>query len=167
MHMQSDHILTSKEFIQKVFINDLEKLIQAGLFHFAFVIMAQGLEVLGSFLDQKPLKAKDQSKLRFSHAMNRLMPREYARLNDNHRLYDQLRASLAHTFTSSRYVFLTSKSNKEFGNKHLQELDGKLILVAEDFYYDFKKACNRLLEGMEKGIISDKKIKSEFYYTFN
>lgn len=165
--MQSEHILKTKEFIQKVFIHDLERLIHAKLYHFAFVIMAQGLEVLGNFLDQKPLKAKDQSKLRFSHAINRLMPKEYARLNDNHRLYDQLRASLAHTFTSSRHVFLTSKSNKEFGEKHLQEFDGKLILVAEVFYSDFKKACKRLFEGMEKGIISDKKINTDFYYTFN
>ena len=165
--MESDKLISSKEFIQKVFINDVEKLVESGLHHFAFVVMAQGLEVLGSFLDQKPLKAKDQSKLRFSHAINRLMPREYARLNDNHRLYDQLRASLAHTFTSGRYVFLTSKSNPDYGNNHLQTVNDKLILVAENFYFDFKKACNRLLEGMEKGIISDKKIESEFYYTFN
>lgn len=165
--MESENLLNSKEFIQKVFICDVERLISAELYHFAFVIMAQGLEVLGSFLDEKPLKAKDQSKLRFSHAINRLMPREYAKLNDNHRLYDQLRASLAHTFTSGRHVFLTSKSNKEFGNKHLENMNDQLILVAEDFYIDFKKACNRLLEGMEKGIISDKKINTGFYYTFN
>jgi len=165
--MQSDHLLTSKEFIQKVFINQVDKLIQAELYHFAFVVMAQGLEVLGSFVDEKPLKAKDQSKLRFSHAINRLMPKEYAKLNDNHRLYDQLRASLAHTFTSGRHVFLTSKDHKEYGNKHLQNIEGKLILVAENFYADFKKACIRLLEGMEKGIISDKKVNTVFYFTFN
>ena len=164
--MGSENTINSKGFIQKVFINDIERLINAELYHFAFVIMAQGLEVLGSFLDEKPLKAKDQSKLRFSHAINRLMPKEYASLNNNHRLYDQLRASLAHTFTSGRYVFLTSKSNIEFGNKHLQNRNDKLILVAEDFYSDYRKACYRLLEGMEKGFISDKKINIDFYYTF-
>ena len=164
--MNNEYNLSAKEFIQKVFIEETGRLVESGFHHFAFVIMAQGLETLGSFLDSKPLKAREQSKLRFSHAVNRLMPKEYSRLNNNHKLYDKLRASLAHTFTVSRSLLLTSKSNSEFGKKHLQETDEKLILVAEDFYDDFKKACIRLLDGMEKGIISDKKINTEFYFTF-
>lgn len=164
--MNNKNSLPAKEFIQKVFIEKTEKLVNQGFYHFAFVIMAQGLETLGSFLDNKPLKARDQSKLRFSHAINRLMPKEYASFNNNHKLYDQLRASLAHTFTVSRQIYLTSKSDKELGKKHLSEIDGKLILVAENFYSDFKKACLRLFEGMEKGIIPEKKINTDFYYTF-
>jgi hypothetical protein len=128
--------------------------------------MAQGLETLGSFLDSKPLKAREQSKLRFSHAINKLMPVKYAKLNNNHVLYDQLRASLAHTFTSSRQIYLTSKLDSTYGNKHIQEVEGKLILVAEEFYKDFTKACERLMEGMNKGIVTEKKINTEFYYTF-
>lgn len=158
--------ISPKEFIQKVFINETGKLVDAGFYHFAFVIMVQGMETLGSFLDSKPLKAREQSKLRFSHAINRLMPKQYAGLNNNHRLYDQLRASLAHTFAVSRQIYLTSKNDPVLGKKHLQEIDNKLILVAEDFYQDFKKACERLMDGMEKGIIPDKKINAEFYYTF-
>ena len=164
--MNTDNNLSAKDFIQKVFIGETGRLVDEGFYHFAFVIMAQGLETLGSFLDSKPLKAREQSKLRFSHAINRLMPKEYSKLNNNHKLYDQLRASLSHTFTAGRKVFLTSKSNKEFGKKHLQEIDEKLILVVEDFYADFKKACERLLDGMDKGIISERKTNSEFYYTF-
>ena len=158
--------MTSKDFIKKIYIDEVGRLTDAGFYHFAFVIMAQGLEVLGSFLDAKPLKARDQSKLRFSNAINRLMPKEYAILNNSHKLYDQLRASLAHTFTVSRHIYLTSRSDKDFGKKHLQEIDDKLILVAEDFYSDFKKACDRLFEGMKKGLIAERKMNAEFYYTF-
>ena len=164
--MNTKNNLSSKDFIQKIFIEEVGRLVASGFYHFAFVIMAQGLETLGSFLDTKPLKAREQSKLRFSHAINRLMPKQYAAFNNNHALYDQLRASMAHTFTVSRKIFLTSKSNSEFGEKHLQKTDEKLILVAEDFYKDFKKACERLLDGMDKGIISEKKINTDFYYTF-
>jgi hypothetical protein len=164
--MNTENNLSAKDFIQKVFIEETGRLVDAGFYHFAFVIMTQGLETLGSFLDSKPLKAREQSKLRFSHAINRLMPKEYSKLNNNHKLYDQLRASLAHTFTASRQTYLTSKANPELGKKHLQEIDGKLILVVEDFVEDFKKACDRLLDGMDKGIISEKKINSQFYYTF-
>ncbi|MBI9055360.1 MAG: hypothetical protein JEY96_16165 [Bacteroidales bacterium] len=164
--MENQNLISSKQFIQTVFIDDIQRLIDAELYHFAFVIMAQGLETLGSFLDSKPLKARDQSKLRFSHAINRLMPQKYAQFNNNHLLYDQLRASLAHTFTSGKYVYLTYQKHSDFGKQHLKEIDQKLILVAEDFYIDFKKASIRLLEGMNKGIIADKKINSNFYYTF-
>lgn len=164
--MIPENNLSAKDFIQNVFINEIKRLIDAQSYHFAFVIMAQALETLGSFLDSKPLKAREQSKLRFSHAINRLMPVKYAKLNNNHVLYDQLRASLAHTFTTSRQIYLTTKENPVLGNKHLQEVDGKLILVTENFYNDFKKACMRLIEGMNKGIITEKKINSEFYYTF-
>lgn len=164
--MNNENSLPAKEFIQKVFIIETEKLVRAGFYQFAFVIMAQGLEVLGSFLDEKPVKAKDQSKLRFSHAINRLMPKEYTKLNNNHKLYDQMRASLAHTFTVSRYIYLTTKNESKLGKKHLSEVDGKLVLVAEYFYLDFKKACERLIEGMHKGIIPEKKISADFYYTF-
>jgi hypothetical protein len=163
--MGNQNTIEAKKFIQKVFIDDIQRLIDARLYHFAFVIMAQGLETIGSFLDTKPLKARDQSKLRFSHAINRLMPREYATWNNNHRLYDQLRASLAHTFTTSRHLLLTSKDNTD-NKKHLSEIDGQLVLVAEKFYIDFKKACLRLFDGMDKGIITEKKIKEHFYYTF-
>jgi len=164
--MDTENNLSAKEFIQKVFIDDIQKLIDAQLYHFAFVIMAQGLETLGSFLDNKPLKARDQSKLRFSHAINRLMPKEYASWNNNHRLYDQLRASMSHTFTTSRHLILTSKNDSTFANKHLAEIDGQLVLIAETFYNDFKKACLRLFDGMNKGIVTEKKIKESFYYTF-
>jgi len=165
--MKPANELTSKDFIQKIFIEEIGKMIDQEFYQFAFVLMSQALETLGSFLDTKPLKAKDQSKLRFSHAVNRLMPNKYSRFNDKHALYDQLRASLAHTFTTSRQIILTSKSNKELGKKHLEESNERLVLVAEDFYKDFKKACNRLLEGMKKGIISEKKLNADFYYTFD
>lgn len=158
--------ISAKDFVQKVFIDDIQKLIDNKLYHFAFVIMAQGLEVLGSFLDKKPLKARDQSKLRFSHAINKLMPKEYRSLNDNHRLYDQLRASLAHTFTTSKYIILASKTNTNYTKMHLKYSEDKLILLVEDFYADFTKACLRLFEGMAKGIIHEKKVDEKFYFNF-
>lgn len=166
MTIEKQHNISAKEFIQRVFIDDVKKMMDSDLYHLAFVVMAQGIETLGSFLDSKPLKAKDQSKLRFSHAINKLMPKEYRSLNDNHKLYDQLRASLAHTFTTSRHIILTSTSNSEFRKLHLKYSDEKLVLVAEKFYEDFKKACLRLFDGMDKGIIHEKKINEPFYFNF-
>jgi len=164
--MDKQNELQAKEFIETVLIKETERLVSEGFHHYAFVIMAQGLEILGSFLDTKPLKAQQQSKLRFSHAINRLMPFEYREINQKHWLYDKLRASMAHTFTSSRHLLLTSKNHPEFGKKHLKSHNDKLILVAEDFFSAFKKACLRLIDGMDKGFVPQRKIESEFYYTF-
>lgn len=160
------HFLTSKEFIEIVFIRETEKLIQQELHHFAFLIMAQGIETLGSFLDTKPLKAQSQSKLRFSHAINRLMPLPYRKLNQDHWLYDKLRASLAHTFVPSSLLILSNRKDEIYGNRHLTNENERVILVAEDFYHDFKKACLRLLKGMEEGYVPEKKINQKFYYPF-
>ena len=155
-----------QEFIEKAFIQETDKLIKSGINQSAFLIIALGIETLGSFLDTKPMKAVNQSKVRFSHAINRLMPVSYRALNNNHWFYDKLRTSLTHTFTPSTFLILTDKNDKKFGDKHLHKIGNQVVLVAEDFQSDFKKACLRLIDGMNKGFIPQKKLNTKYYYTF-
>ena len=60
--------------------------------------MGQAIEVLGGFLDNKPMKAKGQSSRRFSNSVNRLFGGRYRLLNDKLYLYDKLRNQMTHTF---------------------------------------------------------------------
>jgi len=53
-----------------------------------------------------------------------------------------------------------------YSNSHLQQINEKLVFVVEDFYEDFKKACKRLLEAMDKGMVTEKKMNERYYYTF-
>ena len=45
-------------FLEEIIFGELGKLQKAGLSYMQFVLMGQAIEVLGSFLDHKPMKAK-------------------------------------------------------------------------------------------------------------
>ena len=55
-----------EHFIREVIVDEITKLQGVGLSYMQFVIMGQAIEVLGSFLDNKPMKANGQSAKRFS-----------------------------------------------------------------------------------------------------
>ena len=58
---QNENIIRTKSFLEKVILEELDKLMASGVSYMGFVIMGQVIEVLGSFLDSKPMKAKGQS----------------------------------------------------------------------------------------------------------
>ena len=48
-------------FLETVVIGELGKVQNAGLSYMQFVLMGQAIEVLGGFLDRKPMKTKGQA----------------------------------------------------------------------------------------------------------
>ena len=134
-----------EHFIREVIVDEITKLQGVGLSYMQFVIMGQAIEVLGSFLDNKPMKAKGQSAKRFSLGVKKLFGGRYRLLNDNGFLYDKLRNQMTHT-------------NNKNGYKHLQIIDGKLVLISEVFNEDICKASERLLEAIKNGVLSPKNI---------
>ena len=62
----SEQIERIERFLQKVIVDEIAKLQGIGLTYMQFVVMGQAIEVLGSFLDNKPMKAKGQSGKRFA-----------------------------------------------------------------------------------------------------
>ena len=129
-----------------------------GLSYMQFVIMGQAIEVLGSFLDNKPMKAKGQSAKRFSLGVKKLFGGRYRLLNDNCFLYDKLRNQMTHTFIPGNDLILLNQAENTKGYKHLQMADGKLVLISEVFYKDICNACERLLEAIKSGVLSPKNI---------
>ena len=59
-------------FLEEVIIRELGKMQEIEISYMPFVLMGQAIEVLGGFLDNKPMKAKGQSSRRFSNSVNRL-----------------------------------------------------------------------------------------------
>ena len=78
-------------FLEEVIIRELGKMQEIEISYMPFVLMGQAIEVLGGFLDNKPMKAKGQSSRRFSNSVNRLFGGRYRLLNDKLYLYDKLR----------------------------------------------------------------------------
>ena len=147
-----------EHFIREVIVDEITKLQGVGLSYMQFVIMGQAIEVLGSFLDNKPMKAKGQSAKRFSLEVKKLFGGRYRLLNDNGFLYDKLRNQMTHTFIPGNDLILLNQADNKNGYKHLQIIDGKLVLISEVFNEDICKASERLLEAIKNGVLSPKNI---------
>lgn len=106
-----EQIKTIEMFLEEVMIRELGKLQQAELSYMQFVLMGQAIEILGGFLDNKPMKAKGQSARRFSNGVNRLFGGRYRLLNDNFFLYDKLRNQMTHTFIPGGDLLLLNESD--------------------------------------------------------
>ncbi|RUT78674.1 hypothetical protein [Ancylomarina longa] len=147
-----------KEFIKRIFIDEIGRLQQEGFYFFSFIIMGQAIEALGCFLDNKPLKARAQSSKRFSKALNILMGNSYRTVNKDHWLYDKLRNQLTHSFVPSKSLLLCSRENMPEGGEHLQYSEERLVLVAEEMYEDLIRACEKLFGMIDKGKVPLKNI---------
>ena len=155
----STQIEKIEHFLYQVVLEELEKLQQAGLTYVPFVIMGQTVEVLGGFLDQKPMKARGQSARRFAAGVKYLFGGRYRALNENNFLYDKLRNQMTHAFIPSRRLILLP--GKKEGWEHLQLQGGQLVLIAEVFYQDIRQACERLIALLKSGRVKPKMIAFE------
>ena len=142
---------SEKKFIKDFIIQEIENLLTDGHTRAAFVMMSQTIEVFGSFLDNKPFKAKAQSKIRFRNAIYQLFPPRYTKFNKGDRLYNQFRSALTHMFIPSSHLHLTKTDDK-----HLILEEGKLIISAPILLKDIKRAGNTILKRLEKGELKHK-----------
>ncbi|WP_321309427.1 hypothetical protein [Marinifilum fragile] len=147
-----------KEFIKRIFIDEIGRLQKEGFYFFSFIVMGQAIEALGCFMDNKPLKARAQSSKRFSKSLNILMGNDYRAVNKDHWLYDKLRNQLTHSFVPSKSLLLCSRANQPEEADHLDFLDDRLVLVAEDMFEDLVKGCHKLFGMIDKGKVPLKKI---------
>lgn len=159
---EKEQIERIEDFLNKVIIEEIGKLQQAGLSYMPFVIMGQAVEVLGGFLDQKPMKAKGQSAKRFAAGVNKLFGGRYRLLNDNDYLYNKLRNQMTHTFIPGGDLILLSESENSKGYKHLEIRDKKLIMISDVFYHDICLASARLLSSLKEGRLKPKNIAFEY-----
>ncbi|HNY44252.1 MAG: hypothetical protein QM212_04045 [Bacteroidota bacterium] len=141
------------EFLKNTVLKGVENAFENNQLIFGFMSLAQAIEILGAYLDDKPLRAKKQSLKRFSLAINRLFPKEYSKANDKNFLYYQLRACMTHFFIpTSRLSLNLGRDNKE--KPHLSVIDGVMLIYHENLLTDFRFAVSilekRILEGKLK-----------------
>lgn len=148
-------------FLEEVIIRELSKIQGIEISYMSFVLMGQVIEVLGGFLDNKPMKAKGQSSRRFANSVNQLFGGRYRLLNDNFYLYDKLRNQMTHTFIPGRDLLLLNHADPAGCYQHLHYSGGKLVLIADVFYQDICQACQRLVNNLKAGRIKPKNIAFE------
>jgi len=137
--------MSPKKFIKQTLIKEIGVIVEEGHDYIGFILIAIGIEFLGKCNDCK-LKTWHSSKSDHFIKGIKLMPKNYHCYGK--KLKNLLRNGMAHSFAPKPKLGLPKLglSSKKWGLSNLEEKDGQLILVIEDFYNDFKKACKKVLE---------------------
>jgi hypothetical protein len=144
------------QFLEENLIKNLRIVIDKDLIVFSFVLMAQGIEIMGAYLDTKPMRAVRQSAARFNIALSRLFPKGYSDINKKGFLYKQLRSNIIHMYIPTSSIEL--RRGVSISGIHMQKKNDVLILYLEDFYEDYLKAINKLIYLIKSNKLKLKKI---------
>jgi len=142
-------------------IQDIGKRSGKDCHYLSFTLICCGIEFLGACLDSDPFDKPVRYGKRFKQAIKELFPVEYHKHDET--LYKCLRCGIVHVALPKSNIGLTQKkeSNK-YGTKHLEvDHSGRLILVSETFYNDFKEACEGIKRKIKDGEIVDPKLQTE------
>jgi len=149
--------MTQKEFINHVLINEIGDVVEHHKW-LSFILICSGIEFLGGCLDQeeKALNAKKRSAKRFNNAILKLFPSKYHPFINNGKegLYAQLRCGMNHVALPGLQIALSERNSTL---ENLSEWNNRTVIIAEDFYSDFKNACHTIMS-----MIDEKKVSETF-----
>lgn len=135
-----------KDFIEKFVLPDLRKMVEHELHYYAFSVICQGIEVLGSVYDQKPADDYGASETRFDNAITKLFSDR--RYREKQKLfYSVLRGPLIHQLRPGKGLFICcEKKDRISRQNHLEKHpeSGNVILVIEQLLDDFVAAFEKL-----------------------
>jgi hypothetical protein len=162
-------------FIQKVLVEELREIQQdEGHHYISFSLICQGIEFLGACLDSEPFSAKGRSAARFRRAVYDLFPASYRPFNQGtgrpFDLYENLRCGLLHVISPESPIELIQQSEKKkFAVNHLEvkEIRGidRLVLVSEDLFDDYEKACKEIITRIRDGRLRGWKFEGDVLIT--
>jgi hypothetical protein len=137
--------LKPREFINLVFITELSDIVEHHPY-IAFMLMGAGLEFLGKCISGKDSHwhVVGKSRRDFEKSVRQLAAlKKYKPYlsKTSYDLYGSLRCGLIHSGKPKYKITLSSKNEMA----HLIEHNGRLNLRCEDFYSDFKQACEEVI----------------------
>jgi hypothetical protein len=164
-------------FIQNVLIETFKEIQQDGAHRdISFSLICQGIEFLGACLDSEPFSAKGLNAPRFRRAIYDLFPTSYRPFNQGSGkpfdMYENLRCSLFQIILPDSKFELIQRSGKaELDAHHLQvkEIRGspRLVLVLEDLFEDYEKACKEIIARITDGRLRGWKFEGELESTLH
>ncbi len=149
------------DFIQKVLIEEFREIERdEGHHYISFGLICQGIEFLGACLDSEPFSAKGRSAARFRRAVYDLFPPSYRQFNQGtgrpFDLYENLHCALLHVILPESPLELIRRTEKlAFDAVHLEVMEvrgmSRLVLVLEDLFDDYEKACKEINARIRDG----------------
>jgi hypothetical protein len=163
------------DFIQKVLIDEFKEIQQdSGHHYLSYTLICQGIEFLGACLDSEAFSAKGLGSARFRRAIDDLFPASYREFNQGSGrrfdLYEHLRCGLIHAILPGSQLELIRRSQKtELDAHHLEvkEIRGlnRLVLVSEDLFDDYEKACGEIIKRIRDGHLGGWKFAEDLLST--
>jgi hypothetical protein len=135
--------IKTKDFIKTVLIKEIGELSETYPY-ISFIMMGIGIEFMGKCIDSTLTEwnTEMRSKRDFENAIKTIPSlKKYEPYLTSHQMYSSFRCGLAHTISPKAQITLSSKEEMP----HLVETNGRLNLKVEDFYADFRDACNYLV----------------------
>lgn len=133
--------LNLPDFIEKLVIPDLEKMVNQQLHYYAFAIICQAIEIMGASLDNESLDQNGMSETRFGNALTHYFRDPLYQQNQT-KFFTVLRGPLVHQLRPGEGFFLASEAKDQIKpDFHLKKHEtGTTILIIEPFLNDFKDA---------------------------
>jgi len=150
-----------EDFLRGTIVEDVKLLIDNNRYYSALIILSQTIETLGAFMDNKPFRAKMQSKKRFSLALKYFFPKSYKRANNNFFLYNKLRNQIAHILVPSTLINIIEYTNDNYEHMTSNKED-VLYISVNSFYNDVVKAIDMLEHKFNTEELKQKKIQINF-----
>lgn len=161
--------LTARDSIKTIFLPEMKSIIfdHKGSAYIKFINLAVGIEYLGAFFDSKDFIKEGLSQQRFDKALKKLFPKKYlkySKAGNKFYLYEKFRCPFVHQLRPGHNVVVTHRDeSKKEGTTHLKPTkSGLLVLVLEDFFEDFEKACFKLFRLDKKGKLPSKKLDQKY-----
>ena len=148
--------MKSESFINKYLKAEVKNLLDNQSYYPLLIYATLGIETLGAIIDDKPVRATNQSKVRFGSALYHLFPNQYGFINKGAFLYESLRNHSAHNLIPSTKIFFVDKDSKSV--RHLAQQKIQVTFVIETFAKDFIAACDIALEKIKNGELKSKNI---------
>jgi hypothetical protein len=152
------------DFIQKVLIDEFNEIQQdEEHLYISCSLLCQGIELLGACLDSDAFSAKGLEAPRFRKAIYDLFPTSYHEFNQGSGkpfdLYENLRCSLLQAvLPESRWVLIRRSEKVNLHVNHLEVIEirgmNRLVLVSEDLFDDYEKACREVMARIGDGRLS-------------
>lgn len=144
-------------YIEKYLIKETGEIVNAHQ-ELSWVLMMAGIELLGRCVKEK-IADDSNNEVYFREGLKLFKP-EYQKYNTDSKnpydLYKKLRCGFSHLTFPKDSIVISERVN---GSTNLSFFNGKLVIVAEDFYEDFKEACNKVINMFRAGTI-----KLDFHY---
>ena len=161
--------LTTGEVVREIFLKEMKSVVydHKGSAYIKFINLAVGIEYLGACLDTHEFTKKNESENRFNSALKKLFPKKYKPFsNSNHKFYlfECFRCPFVHQLRPGKNVVVTHREeSKKERTTHLKTSgNGHFVLVLEDFFDDFERACQKLFDLEKKGKLPSLKMKKDY-----